>query len=131
MAKFLLGFSLLLIAVTAYLGFATKGKVEALQGDLKQTKATLRSTQDTLTTTKATLKKTEEDLAATKATLEMREMDITKLKTDLDDTTKKLADAAKMVEEKAAALELANADMAKLKEKFGEHRPGADDCAKE
>ncbi len=123
MAKFLLGFSLLLIAVTGYLGYATKEKVVALQGDLSKTKQNLRDTTAKLVKTEGILKTTADELAATKATLEEREKEITKLKGEVDDITKKLTDATKAVEEKTAALEVAMKEKAILEERFGKFNP--------
>ncbi len=118
MAKYLLGFALLLIAGTAYLGYETKVKVVALQADIKQTKQTLAATKDKLAKTEATLKATQEELETTKATLADREMQITKLKSDLEDTTKKLADATKALEDKTAEADKYAADLAKIQEAF-------------
>ena len=82
MAKILLIISALVIAATAYLGFATKQKVDALQSDFTKTKNTLSSTQTTLDKTKATLKKTDEELVAAKADLEVKEKDIALVKVE-------------------------------------------------
>jgi hypothetical protein len=87
MAKILLIISALVIAATAYLGFATKQKVDALQEDLKKNKNTLTATDADLKKTKGTLKKTEEDLVAAKATIEDRDKDIAQKKGELDKIT--------------------------------------------
>ena len=90
MAKILLIISALVIAATAYLGFATKQKVDALQSDFTKTKNTLSSTQTTLDKTKATLKKTDEELVAAKADLEVKEKDIAAKKGEIDSLSAKL-----------------------------------------
>lgn len=106
MAKILLIISALVIAATAYLGFATKQKVEILQGDLADKKKVLAVTQADLSKTKTTLKTTENELVAAKATIEEKEKDIsakkgqidslttelTSIKADNEEKTKKLAD---------------------------------------
>lgn len=106
MAKILLIISALVIAATAYLGFATKQKVEEVQGQLKEKKTALITTQGQLATTKTSLKKSEDELVAAKATIEEKDKDIAakkgeidtikgdllKATTDLDEKTKKLAE---------------------------------------
>ena len=114
MAKILLIISALVIAATAYLGFATKGKVDALQGDLTTKKNTLIATQADLTKTKGNLKKTEDELVAAKATIEEKDKevaakkgevdkltsDLSKATTDLDEKTKKLADIQEQLDKR-------------------------------
>ena len=102
MAKILLIISALVIAATAYLGFATKGKVDALQGDLTAKKNTLIATQADLTKTKGNLKKTDEELTAAKATIEEKERDIAAKKGEIDKLT---TDLKKASDELAAKIE--------------------------
>jgi len=108
MAKILLIISALVIAATAYLGFATKQKVDGIQDDLKKSKNTLTATQADLSKTKGTLKTTEEALVAAKATIEDREKDLAQKKVDLDKVTADLATAAqkaKDLEERIAKID--------------------------
>ena len=102
MAKILLIISALVIAATAYLGFATKQKVEEVQGQLKEKKATLITTQADLSKTKGTLKKTEDELVAAKATIEEKDKDIVAKKGEIDKLT---ADLKKTSDELAAKIE--------------------------
>lgn len=123
MAKILLGISLAIIIATAALGYMTREKVIALQGDLKETKSTLATTKTTLARTEADLKKTQDELTAAKATIEERDKEITKQKSDIEGLNTKLADATKQVEEKTAEVTRLNEDMSKLKEKLGSVNP--------
>ena len=91
MAKILLIISALVIAATAYLGFATKQKVDALQTEFSSTKKTLGAKELELTKTKGTLKKTEDELVAAKATIDEKEKEIAAKKGEIDKLTTDLA----------------------------------------
>lgn len=104
MAKYLLIISAVLIAATAYLGFATKQKIDLLQGDLSKTKSTLAQTQADLKKTKDTLKKTEEELIAAKATIDEKEKDIAAKKVEIDKLSSDLKTAQTDLEEKTKSL---------------------------
>jgi predicted RNase H-like nuclease (RuvC/YqgF family) len=105
MAKILLIISALVIAATAYLGFATKQKVDGIQDDLKKSKNTLNATQADLTKTKGTLKTTEEALVAAKATIEDLQKDIAQKKGELDKATADLSKATTDLSTKTEELE--------------------------
>jgi hypothetical protein len=96
MAKILLIISALVTAATAYLGFATKQKVDALHGDLSKAKTDLNVAKSDLTKAKVTEKKAVEDAAAAKLALDEKEAQVAKQKSDLDklnaDLTKAVAD---------------------------------------
>ena len=104
MAKILLIISALVIAATAVLGFATKQKVDTLQGDLSEKKKTLIATQSELGKTKTTLKKTEDELVGAKATIDEKEKDIAAKKGEIDKLTADLAKTTADLEEKSAKL---------------------------
>ena len=107
MAKILLIISALVIAATAYLGFATKQKVDAIQEDLKKSKNTLTATQSDLSKTKATLKTTEDNLITARGTIEDRDKDIAQKKGEMDKIGADLATATarvKELEDKLAAV---------------------------
>ena len=105
MAKILLIISALVIAATAYLGFATKGKVEALQTDLTAKKASLSSAQLEVKNKTAALKKADEELVAAKATIEEKERDIAAKKGEVDKLTSDLSKATTDLDEKTKKLE--------------------------
>ena len=105
MAKILLIISALVIAATAYLGFATKQKVDGLQEDLKKSKNTLTATDADLKKTKGTLTKTQEELVAAKATIEDREKDLAQKKGELETMTGNLAKATTDLEAKTKQLD--------------------------
>ena len=105
MAKILLIISALVIAATAYLGFATKQKVDTIQGDLRDTKKTLAITQADLSKTKNTLKKTEEELVAAKADIEVKEKDIATKKGEIDSLEAKLKETTDNLTAKTDELE--------------------------
>ena len=94
MAKILLIISALVIAATAYLGFATKQKVEEVQGQLKEKKTALITTQGQLATTKTSLKKSEDELVAAKVTIEEKDKDIIAKKGEIDGLGAKLKEAS-------------------------------------
>jgi len=104
MAKILLGLSIVLTLLTAGLGFMTKNKVEALQGDVKSSKQNLASATASLNSTKATLTKTTDDLTAAKTLVEERDSQIAKQKTDVDAANAKALEATRMAEERGAEL---------------------------
>ncbi len=114
MAKILLIIAALVTAGTAYLGFATKQKVDALQGNLKDTTNRLTATTADLNKTKTTLKKTEEDLTAAKATIEDKEKDIATKKGEIDKLTSDLSKATMDVEEKTKQIGMIQAELDKL-----------------
>jgi peptidoglycan hydrolase CwlO-like protein len=116
MAKILLIISALVIAATAYLGFATKQKVDGLQEDFKKNKTTLNAAQADLTKTKTTLKATEEKLLAANVTIEERDKDIAQRKGDLDKAT---ADVTKLTADLAAKTD----ELEKIKIKLGGEKP--------
>lgn len=105
MAKILLIISALVIAATAYLGFATKQKVEEVQGQLKEKKATLITTQATLSKTQGTLTKTQDELVAAKATIEEKDKDIAAKKGEIDGLSSKLKEASDSLTAKTEELE--------------------------
>ncbi len=125
MAKILLIISALVIAATAYLGFATKGKVEAVQSDLSSAKKTLVGVQADLGKAKGNLKKAEEELVAAKATIEEKDKDIAAKKGEIDKVS---ADLKKTSDELAAKIEEIakfpktptgdNVDLAKVREEM-------------
>ena len=123
MARILLILSLLISAVTCYLGFATKGKVEALQTDLSGTKTSLATTTDTLKQTKAKLQQTEEKLTAANATIEEKEKEIAAQKEEKDKLGKELAEANALVKAKTEEMASVTGELAKLKEKLGAGNP--------
>lgn len=104
MAKILLIISALVIAATAYLGFATKQKVDAIQGDLtEKKKATAQALTDLGKATKSQ-KKAEDELGGAKAEVEAKDKELTAKKGEVDTINAALA---KTKEELAAAQELA------------------------
>ena len=115
MAKILLIISALVIAATAYLGFATKQKVEEVQGQLKEKKATLITTQADLSKTKGTLKKTEDELVAAKATIEEKDKEIIAKKGEIDTIKGELSKVTADLEEKVKKL----ADIQEQLDKIG------------
>ena len=101
MAKILLIISALVIAATAYLGFATKQKVDAIQGDLtEKKKATAQALTDLGKATKSQ-KKAEEELGVVKADVEAKDKELTAKKGEVDTISAALT---KTKEELAAAL---------------------------
>jgi archaellum component FlaC len=106
MAKILLIISALVIAATAYLGFAAKQKVDAIQGELASKKKTLLATQADLSKTKSTLKKTEDELVAAKADIEVKEKDIAAKKIEIEGLGTKLAETTKNLETAQAELKV-------------------------
>ena len=105
MAKILLIISALVIAATAYLGFATKQKVDAIQGELSSKKKTLIATQADLTKTKATLKKTDDELVAAKADIEVKEKDIAAKKGEIEKIGAELKQASDSLAAKTEELD--------------------------
>ena len=104
MAKILLIISALVIAATAYLGFATKQKVDAMQQDLTDKKKAAQTAQTDAANSKKAQKKAEEDLIAAKADVETKDKEVTAKKGEID----KLAADVKKGEE---ALVTANAEL--------------------
>ena len=97
MAKILLIISALVIAATAYLGFATKQKVETMQGELTDKKKALVVAKDDASKARAAEKKTADELIGAKSDLEKKEKDLAtakgendKLSSDLKKTTDEL-----------------------------------------
>ncbi len=105
MAKILLIISALVIAATAYLGFATKQKVEGIVTELSDKKKSLGIAQTDLTKTKGTLKKTEEELVGAKADIEVKEKDIAGKKGEIDSLGAKLTEASTALAAKIAEIE--------------------------
>ena len=93
MAKALLLLSVVLMLVTAGLGFATKGKISAMQGNLSEARQRLTSADAAASSAKAAQKRAEDDLTAAKATVEEREAALAAQKTEVQTLTTSLADA--------------------------------------
>lgn len=108
MAKILLIISALVIAATAYLGFATKQKVDAMQGDLAQKKSAAQAAQTEAANSKKAQKKAEEDLIAAKAEVDAKNKEVAAKKAEVD---KLAADVKKAGDDLAAA----NAELEKMK----------------
>lgn len=123
MAKILLIISALIIAATAYLGFATKQKVETIQGELAEKKKTLIATQGDLSKTKGTLKKTEDELVAAKATIDEKEKDIADKKGQIDKLTSDAAKATAELEESNKQLAQIKTAMDELEKNFAGIKP--------
>ena len=102
MAKILLIISALVIAATAYLGFATKGKVEAIQGELDSKKKMAVAAQTEAANAKKAMKKAEDELVAAKATIDEKDKDIASKKGEIDKIS---ADLKKAGDELAAKIE--------------------------
>jgi len=118
MAKILLIISAVITLATAYLGFATKQKVDSLQTSLKDSGNRLNAATADLTRSKTTQKKAEDDLVAAKAAVEEKDAQIAKQKVDVDKAVADLAGATAMVKEKEA-------EMLKLKESLPKDPTGA------
>ncbi len=109
MAKILLIISALVIAATAYLGFATKQKVDALQGELTDKKKAVASLTTDVSKAKGAQKKAEEELVAAKADLEVKEKDLAAKKVEVETITANLTtSAAKVTELEAKIASLGN-----------------------
>ncbi|HEX8311285.1 MAG TPA: hypothetical protein VF614_08215 [Chthoniobacteraceae bacterium] len=93
MAKALLLLSVVLMLVTAGLGFATKGKISTLQGNLSETRQNLTAATASANSAKAAQKRAEEDLTAAKTTIEERETALAAQKAEMQTLTTSLADA--------------------------------------
>lgn len=104
MAKILLIISALVTAATAYFGFATKQKVESLQGNLKDTSNRLTSTTADLTKAKKERDTEKEQRIAAEATLSERDTLIAKQKGDLDRANSELEKAKADVEARVAEI---------------------------
>ena len=113
MAKILLGVSLLLTALTGFLGFMTKGKVAALQGDLKSAKASATAANSAMTKAQGELKKSQDELTATAATLADRDKEVARQRGELETATTKLKEAMAAVDEKTAQLAKVTEEMTK------------------
>ena len=100
MAKILLIISALVIAATAYLGFATKQKVDAMQTDLSDKKKAAAAAQTESANAKKGQKKAEEDLIAAKADLDAKEKQVAAKQGEVD---KLAADVKKVGDELAEA----------------------------
>jgi hypothetical protein len=116
MAKILLIISALVIAATAYLGFATKQKVDGIQEDLKKNRRELQGTSDTLKKTQGTLKTTETDLIAARSTIEERDKAIAQKTGEIDKAT---ADVTKLTTDLAAKTD----ELDKIKARLGGEKP--------
>ena len=123
MAKILLIISALVIAATAYLGFATKQKVDAMQTDLAEKKRSLTTAQSERDSAKKSLKTADDALIAAKADIEAKDKDLAAKKGEIDkisaDLKKTSDDLAAKIEEiakfpKAPSGE--NVDLAKVRE---------------
>lgn len=112
MAKILLGIALLFIAGAAYLGYAAKGRVDELQGNLKETKQNLASTKATLQKTEKDLTTRTEELAKANETIATHEKEIARQKEEITGLNTKLTEATAAVEAKTR--EVADLEM-KLK----------------
>lgn len=104
MAKILLGISILLMLLTGVLGYMTKGKVEALQGTVKDAKQTASTASAKAAKAEGDLKRVQDELTAATATIADREKETARLKGEVDELTKKINEANKQVEEKTNAL---------------------------
>jgi predicted nuclease with TOPRIM domain len=104
MAKILLGISILLTLLTGVLGYMTKGKVESLQGSLKDAKQTASTASARMAKAEGDLKRVQDELtlATTRAT--ESEKETARLKGEVDELTKKINDANAQVEAKTKAL---------------------------
>lgn len=118
MARILLIIAALVIAGSAYLGFETKNKVDALQLDLRSTKDKLSKTIAELTQTKEKLAKTEEELTVAKATIEERDKEILDKKNQIDGLNEKLTKANAEVETLNAEVNKIKDEMTKLAASF-------------
>ncbi len=104
MARVLLILSIVLILISAGLGFVAKQKVDILNSTLSQRTSELNSTKAKLKKTEDDLKATQAELATTKTQLEEKTAEAAKAKAELDDATKKLAEATTQLEAKTKAL---------------------------
>ncbi len=131
MAKILLIISALVIAATAYLGFATKQKVEAIQGDLSDKKKIIISAQAEATKAKAAAKKAEDDLVVAKADVELKDKEVAAKKGEIDSLGTKFKEASDNLAAKTEELEKikglvgtgdkgAGADIEQMKKDFEE-----------
>jgi len=104
MAKILLGVSILLMLLTAGLGFITKSKVSELQNNLSDAKQNLVAATTSMNGAKTAQKQAEEKLAAANAKVDEQAKDVAKAKSDVDAINAKLKDASEDVEKKTKEL---------------------------
>ncbi len=105
MAKILLIISALVIAATAYLGFATKGKVDALTLELSAKKTALGAAQTEASNAKKAQKTAEVELIAAKATIDEKEKDIAAKKGEIDGLGAKLKETGDSLAASLAQIE--------------------------
>jgi myosin heavy subunit len=104
MAKALLILSVILMLVTAGLGFATRNKVNELQGSLTDTKRNLQTANTSLSSAKAAQKTAEENLRTAEESLKTREGELATTKSEMGSLTQKLTEATQAVEARTQEL---------------------------
>ena len=119
MAKILLGVSILLMLLTAGLGFITKGKVNELQNNLTDAKQNLVAATTSLTSAKNTLKQTEEKLTAANAKADEQAKDVARAKSDVDSIKAQLDTAKADLEKKNKELADIQTQMQKFSNQDG------------
>jgi peptidoglycan hydrolase CwlO-like protein len=92
MARIALGITVALLLVTCFFGFQTWNKVQGLNLDLANTKATLKSTQTELAATKTKLQSAQDELAKTKDELQTTQAQLATTQSNLDAANKQVAD---------------------------------------
>lgn len=114
MAKIVLGIAALLMLVSAFLGFQTKGKIEGIKNERETAQNTLRTTQGTLAKTQGELKTSQEQTAeankkadAAAAETAQTKGDLDKARAEITDNKAKLEDATKQVAALQSELEAA------------------------
>ena len=119
MAKILLIISALVIAATAYLGFATKQKVDAMQQELTDKKKAAATALNDATVARKGQKKAEDDLIPLKADVDMKDKEVAAKKGEIDS----LGAQVKKVGDDLVA---ANAEIERLKGGQGPDKPPVD-----
>ena len=100
MAKVFLGLAIALMIATAVVGFLAKGNIDAIQGNLKDTKATLVTATSNLKKKEGEVKAAQDELVAAKAAMEEEKTSAAKAKAEMEEAVKKAATAATEVEDK-------------------------------
>ena len=119
MAKIFLGIALAVMLATAALGFLAKGNADKLQSVLKATTQDLTTTKGTLSLTKTELKKSQEDLTAATGKIEEQGKEIATQKGQMDDLTKKIAEATTAMEAKTTEVATLTKQVEDLMKKGG------------
>jgi chromosome segregation ATPase len=104
MAKALLILSVILMLVTAGLGFATRNKVNELQGSLTESKRSLQTANTSLSSAKAAQKAAEDNLKTAQETLTTRESELSASKSEMGSLTQKLTEATQAVDARTQEL---------------------------